>query len=411
MNKLFSTYFTVFLCLLQQLPAQDLSSTKKVLRLIADDIIQNTKFEFVDETTAGTYKSTENIPSDAALKLQSPYNDWRYWNGALNIALLKLGSEFNESSYTRFVSSNTAFAFDNYKYFQTKYNGEGKWIYPFGQFFIMEELDDCGAMGASVIEIYKTDQQKRYWNYITKAANHILDKQDRLEDGTLVRSFPRKWTLWADDLYMSISFLCRMGELTGESTYFDDAVNQVIKFHKYLFNEEKGLMYHCWYSDTKQNGVAFWGRANGWAILAQIDLLDRLPKNHKDRNKLLSLFKKHITGVSNYQSKAVLWHQLLNRHDSFLETSCSAMFTYAIARGINKGYLDKKMKSIVEKSWAGIITKINKNGKIEGICAGTGVSDDLQFYYERPTPLHDIHGIGAVLLAGCEFSKLQIAKK
>jgi rhamnogalacturonyl hydrolase YesR len=275
----------------------------------------------------------------------------------------------------------------------------------------MEELDDCGAIGASVIEIYKTDQQKRYWNYITKAANHILNKQDRLEDGTLVRSFPRKWTLWADDLYMSISFLCRMGELTGESKYFDDAVNQVIKFHKYLFNKEKGLMYHCWYSDTKQNGIAFWGRANGWALLAQAELLDRLPQKHKDRNKLVSLFKKHITGISNYQSKVGLWYQLLNRSDSFLETSCSAMFTYAIARGINKGYLDKKMKSIIEKGWAGIITKINKNGKIEGICAGTCVSDDLPFYYERPTPLHDIHGIGAVLIAGSEFLKLQQAKK
>ena len=161
MNKSFSMCFIVFLFILQQLSAQDLNSTKKVLRLIADDIIKSTKFEFIEEKTDQTYKTTESIPSNAVLKFQSPYNDWRYWNGVLNIALLKLGAEFNESSYTHFVKSNVAFAFENYKYFQAMYNDEGKWVYPFGQLFIIEELDDCGAMGASLKEIYKTDQQKR----------------------------------------------------------------------------------------------------------------------------------------------------------------------------------------------------------------------------------------------------------
>jgi len=411
MHILFLLCFKVISFFSVQSSAQNIDSTKKVLRLIADDIIQSTKFEFVDESTDNRLKSLDVIPSDAKLKLQSPYTDWRYWNGVLNIALLKLGSELNEPSYAQFVKNNIEFAFSIFPYFQQKYEGEGKWVYPFGQLFIMEELDDCGAMGASVIEIYKSDQQKQYWNYLTQAVDHIMNKQDRLEDGTLVRSFPHKWTLWADDLYMSISFLCRMGELTGESKYFDDAVNQVIKFHKHLFDEEKGLMYHCWYSDLKKNGVAFWGRANSWALLAQAELLDRLPPKHKDRNKIISLFKKHITGISNYQSEVGLWHQLIDKSDSFLETSCSAMFTYAIARGIHNGYLDTKYLSAAEKGWRGILTKINKDNKIGGVCTGTGVSDDLSFYYERPTPLHDIHGIGAVLLAGCEFLKLQKAKK
>lgn len=411
MNKLLLLSILIAFLFPVQSFAQVAASTKKVLRLIADDIIHSTKFEFIDEKTDKRFNNSKDVRSEAKLKLQSPYTDWRYWNGVLNIALLKLGSELKEPAYVRFVKSNIEFAFSNIRYFQQKYEGEGKWVYPFGQFFIMEELDDCGAMGASLIEIYKTDQQKRYWNYIAEAASHILNKQDRLEDGTLVRSFPRKGTLWADDLYMSISFLARIGELTGEEKYFDDAAKQVINFHKYLFDENKELMYHCWYSDTKQNGIAFWGRANGWALLAQAELLDRLPKNHKDRNKLISLFKKHITGISKYQNKSGLWHQLLDKSDSFLETSCSAMFTYAIARGINNGYLDKKYLSVANKGWRGVLTKINKDNKIEGVCTGTGISDKIEFYYERPTPLHDTHGIGAVLLAGCEFLKLQKAKK
>ncbi|MGH7450828.1 MAG: hypothetical protein ACRENG_05755 [bacterium] len=49
--------------------------------------------------------------------------------------------------------------------FEDKYKDEGKWNYPFGQRFIMEELDDCGAMGASVIEVYRRDKQERCWRY------------------------------------------------------------------------------------------------------------------------------------------------------------------------------------------------------------------------------------------------------
>jgi hypothetical protein len=34
------------------------------------------------------------------------------------------------------------------------------------------------------------------------------------------------------------------------------------------------------------------------------------------------------------------------------------------------------------------------------------VSEDLVYYYHRPTPLNDPHGIGAVLLAGTEVLRL-----
>jgi len=399
----------VIFCSFQVQP-QDRTQTETVLRSIANNVIENTTFQFVEKRTGQHFKSLQNVPLNANLEIESPYSDWRYWNGVLNIAMLKLGQVLNEKSYIEFPYKNIAFDFNNYRYFEKKYNGEGKWNYPFGQFFIMEELDDCGAIGASLIEVYKSDHQEQYLDYINKTANHILKKQNRLEDNTLVRSFPYKWTLWTDDLYMSISFLSRMGEMTGDSKYFDDATKQVLNFHKYLFNEEKGLMYHCWYSDLNQNGVAFWGRANGWALLAQADLLDRLPEDHKDRNKLIMLFTKHVLCISRYQSKEGLWHQLLDKQDSFLETSCTAMFTYSIARGINKGYLDKRFRSIAEKGWEGILKEVNLEGQIEGVCTGTGVSDNLAFYYERPTPLNDVHGIGAVLLAGSEVLELSSKK-
>jgi unsaturated rhamnogalacturonyl hydrolase len=165
-------------------------------------------------------------------------------------------------------------------------------------------------------------------------------------------------------------------------------------------------MYHCWYSDVQRPGVAFWGRASGWALLAQVDLLDRLPKNHPKRSQLLKILRQHIVGIARYQGAEGLWHQLLDKPDSYPETSCSAMFTYAIARSVNRGYIEPRYASIARRGWEGIMTKIHPDGQVEGVCAGTSISDNLVDYYHRPTPLNDIHGIGAVILAGSEILQL-----
>ena len=387
--------------------AQETRTTQSVLRLIADTIVQTTHFQFRDQQTGMPYRSPVDAPDSAKLQTDSPYGDWRYWNGVVNIALLKLGEVLHEPTYTQFPLKQLAYNFDNYQFFEKRYRGEGKWNYPFGQHFILEELDDCGAMGASVIEAYRLDPQNQYREYIDKAANHISKRQSRLNDSTLVRSFPRKWTIWADDLYMSISFLARMGEFSHDHRFLDDAALQVIRFHKYLFNKEKGLMVHCWYSDVDSPGIAYWGRANGWALLAQVDLLDCLPADHPQRSILLRLLRQHIDGLMRYQSSTGLWHQLLDKSDSYFETSCSAMFTYTIARAVNKGYLESRFTSIAKRGWEGVMSKIRPDGKVEGVCTGTGVGDNLEFYYTRPAPLNDVHGIGAILLAGAEMLRLK----
>ncbi|MCX6132916.1 MAG: glycoside hydrolase family 88 protein [Ignavibacteriales bacterium] len=388
--------------------AQSATDIERTLRAVANGIVKDSVFSFVDQKSGRHIKYATEAPEDAQLRLVSPYADWRYWNGVLNISLIRLGETLHQASFADFAVRNVAFSFDNVGCFKDRYKGEGKWNYPFGQHFIMEELDDCGAMGASVIEVYRSDRQDRYRSYIDQAAAHMLKRQTRLNDGTFARSFPHKWTLWSDDLYMSISFLSRMGALTGDRKYFDDAALQVINFQKYVFDVNTGLMYHCWYSDVQRPGVAFWGRANGWALMAQVDLLDRLPTNHPSRPQLLEILKRHILGVARYQGAEGLWHQLLDKPDSYVETSCSAMFAYAIARSVNKGYIEQRYASIARRGWEGVTSKIRSDGQIEGVCAGTSVSDDLVAYYCRPTPLNDIHGIGAVILAGTEI--LQLAK-
>ena len=84
----------------------------------------------------------------------------------------------------------------------------------------------------------------------------------------------------------------------------------------------------------------YWGRANGWVMVATAELLELLPQDHPDRAALIDILRKHAEGVATQQSGSGLWHQMLDRPDSYLETSCSAMFTYSMAKGVNRGWLN-----------------------------------------------------------------------
>lgn len=216
------------------------------------------------------------------------------------------------------------------------------------------------------------------------------------------------YTVWADDLFMCAPFLVRMGDMTGDGKYYDEAVRQVILFNKYLFDEHTGLMWHCYYSDLGTVGGTYWGRCNGWMMYAMADVLEHLPEDHPGRDEVIELFRRQVHHIAQYQNQSGLWHQILHKPDSYLETSCTAMFTYSIALGIRKGWLDERYKSIAVAGWNGISTQIQKDGGVTNICTGTAVGNDIKFYYDRPAPYNDIHALGAIILAGIEMYRMEL---
>ncbi|MCB0743459.1 MAG: glycoside hydrolase family 88 protein, partial [Ignavibacteriae bacterium] len=303
-------------------------STKNILEKIADRILAETTYQFIDEETGKTYKSTKGLPPKLSVKVESKYNDWHYTNGVLNFAMNELGNYLGEKKYAEFVDKNFDFVFNNgdLDYFKNLYDEQKKkdWFsvraVNWHMFYRMVRLDDCGTIGASLIEVYKKDPQPKYKDYIDLVAKHILITEPRLSDGTISRYWPHENTIWADDLFMSVAFLARMGKLTGEHKYFDDAVHQVKQYYKYLWNEDKEIYYHCYHTDLEQNGVANWARANRWIFMAQADLLEVLPKEYPGREDVINIFKKQAEGIARWQSENGLWHQLLDKNDSYLET-------------------------------------------------------------------------------------------
>src|SRR5207237_10235583 len=107
--------------------------------------------------------------------------------------------------------------------------------------------------------------------------NHIMKGQLRLADGTLARNRPQPSTLWLDDLFMSVPALAQMGKLSGDKRYYDEAARQVLSFAKRMLNREKGIYMHGWVEGMTEHPEFHWARANGWAFMAEAELLDVLP--------------------------------------------------------------------------------------------------------------------------------------
>lgn len=240
-------------------------------------------------------------------------------------------------------------------------------------------------------------------NYI----HYIMTKEFRLADGTLARNRPQPNTLWLDDLYMSLPALVQMGKLSGDSKYFDEALKQFQLFSGRMYNKSNGLYMHGWVQDMNPHPQFHWARANGWALLTKIELLDALPEGYAGREEVLAQLKTHVYALAALQHGTGFWHQLLDKNDSYLETSATAIYAYCIAHAVNKGWLDVKAYGpMALLAWNAVSSKINEKGQVEGTCVGTGMGFDPAFYYYRPVNNYAAHGYGPALLAGAEMIRL-----
>jgi unsaturated rhamnogalacturonyl hydrolase len=271
----------------------------------------------------------------------------------------------------------------------------------------MSCLDDCGSFGAATLETFKECQSPDYRVVADAIADYILNKQVRTQDG----AFYRVRTMWIDDLYMSTPFLGRYYKLTGQQKYIDDAARQFLLFRKYLFLPEYKIMSHIYdFGYNLPTGIP-WGRGNGWCLFSLSEVLEMLPTDHPDRPALLEFFGELCEGYLALQGEHGLWRQVLNDPEAYEETSCTAMFAYAFARGVRFGWLREPARYVeaVYKAWKGLTQiSIDRYGNVHGVCRGSNYAFTPDYYkYELLWRTNDTHGIGIVMLAGVETLKLK----
>ena len=391
----------------------NVESIKQTMDRVLQYIDAETPALLVDKNTGKEVAALKDIDINAQLK-QGGFRLTSYEWGVTYSGVLAAFEVTGDAAYRDYVYKRHKLLAEMAPYYNKLYAKDKKIDGNVRRVIDPHALDDAGAICCSMIKamptVFKQSEQtlrklidERIQNY----ANYILNKEYRLNDGTFARIRPQKNTVWLDDMFMGIPTIAYMGHYTGDAKYFDEATKQILQFAQRMWVPEKNLFRHGWVEAMETHPAFHWGRANGWAILTMCEVLDVLPENHPKRAEILDLLKSHVKGLAALQHHDGFWHQLLDRQDTYLEASATAIYTYCLAHAINKGWIDAKVYGpVAQLAWHAVAASVNEKGQVENVCVGTGMGFDPAFYAYRPVHVMAAHGYGPVIWAGAEMIRL-----
>lgn len=384
------------------------AEVKAVLDRVKQHVVANTSLRVFDNDTGVELAAPDLADPKPAAVIDGRFphfNHWDYPNGVTWSAFLRTSEITGDRSYADHVVRTYDFIFTWLPYFREQEKRTGR-ANVFSKMVNMAALDHGGAITAGLIRTQLQFPDPRFRAWIDHVDAYISRGQFRLPDGTLARERPQAVSLWTDDFYMGVSFLAQMGRLTGETRYWDDAVKQIVQGSARLFDEGAGLYDHGWSENTSgYDPRFFWARANGWAALAMTELLAELPAEFAGRDRVLHLYRQLMRRLVELQHPSGLWPNMLDRPSSYLETSASSMFVYALARGVNEGWLSPIFGPAAVVGWNGLATQILPDGRVANICEGTTYANDHTYYAYRGASADTIF-VGATVYAGAEIMRL-----
>ncbi len=279
--------------------------------------------------------------------------------------------------------------------------------------------------GRNLLFLYKATGQQKY-----KKAAALLREQLKTHPRTSEGGFWHKKIypsqMWLDGLYMAEPFYAEYAVTFNEDAAFDDIAKQFILMERHARDAKTGLLYHGW-DESKQQRWAdaatgrspnFWGRAMGWYAMALVDTLDYFPQKHPRRAELIAILNRLAQAVKKYRDpQSGLWYQVLDKgtaKGNYLESSAACMFVYALAKGVQKGYLPVTYIQVAEKGYRGIRIKFVKTDSggqlnLEGTVNVGGLGGNpyrdgsYEYYLSEKVVTNDPKGIGTLLLAATEM--------
>jgi unsaturated rhamnogalacturonyl hydrolase len=343
---------------------------------------------------------------------------WDYTAGLFTLSLLKLNACEPDPRYTSFAE-----------------NAIGSFIAPDGkiQGYKPEEFQlDALNPGKTVLALWLITHDEKYKNAAALLVKQ-LETQPRTFDGGFWHKQRYTNQMWLDGIYMAEPFYAEYAKLFGGPNAVDDVAKQFRLIDEHTYDAKTGLNYHGWDAAKIQpwanpaTGCSsnFWGRAIGWYAMALVDTLDFFPTNSPARPEIIAAFQKLCAGMVKYQdAPSGVWYQVVdqgNRPGNYLEATASSMMIYAMAKGVNQGYLSRDYVPAIEKGYRGLVkTFIQYDGNLQWsltqCCsvAGLGGSPSngkmrdgsFNYYIHEPIVKNDLKGVGPFILAGIEMEQM-----
>ena len=264
---------------------------------------------------------------------------------------------------------------------------------------------DDQAIGSTYLELYLGEPKAKRDPHMIATLQTEMDAMYPLKTLSANDTTKIPWW-WCDALFMAPAVWAEMAKATGDHKYIDYLHENWQRTYDLLYNQQEHLYARdaSYKTKTEANGkLMFWSRGEGWVMGGIARTLEALPADDPHRPFYIRQLKEMAARVASIQGPDGLWHAgLLDPgYYPLPENSGSALFTYAMAWGINHNLLDRKTyEPVVAKAWKGLLAHVYADGRL-GCIQQTGA--EPAFY--RPSASYD-YGIGAFLLAGSELRTL-----
>ena len=339
---------------------------------------------------------------------------WNYTHGLVLLSLLEVWDKTDDDQYFSYVKSFADTLIDE--------EGSIRGGYDIANFNI-----DHIKPGNILFDLYEESGDERYLTAMQTLRTQ-LQWQPRTSEGGFWHKLRYPWQMWLDGLYMGTPFYTEFAVRFDEPAAFDDIANQFQIIEKNAKDANTGLLYHGWDESRVQQwsndetglSQCFWARAVGWYAMALVDVLDHYPAEHPRRQELIDNLQRTMEAIAQYQdTDKGLWYQVMdagNREGNYLESTASCMFVYAMAKGVNKGYLPNSYMDLAKKAYDGILEEfieVADEGEvlIHKCCAVAGLGGDpyrsgsYEYYINEEIRSNDPKATGPFILASLELEK------
>jgi unsaturated rhamnogalacturonyl hydrolase len=317
------------------------------------------------------------------------------------------------------------------KYFRHIQKGMDHWIDESGNHkdYHLEEYNiDHITPGTAMLTLYRITGQEKY-RKIVELLRSQLKTHPRTSEGGFWHKKIYPSQMWLDGLYMGEPFYAEYSEVFGEDNW-NDIANQFVWMEQHARDPKTGLLYHGWDESRQQRWADkttgrsphVWGRAMGWYAMALVDTLEFFPKDHPRRAELIAILNREAEAIAKYQDpRSGVWWDIVDlegREKNYHESSASAMFVYALARGVREGFLPERYMKTAVRGWEGInkeFIKTNADGTTdwEGTVSVSGLGGNpyrdgsYDYYISEKPRTNDAKGLGPAIRAALEIESYE----
>ena len=261
---------------------------------------------------------------------------------------------------------------------------------------------DFSVFGSVPLMIAELNGDPRAASLGLRYADHQWEEPDPSDPGDcgnadyetqmqyLSEGFSPQSRFWIEDMYMMTTLQVEAWRLTGKSGYIERMARQMDVYLQKM-QLPCGLFNHAAAAPFK------WGRGNGWVSGGMPALLEVLSDDNPHKPAILSSYRKMAAALLEYQHPSGLWGQLVDG-DAWDESSCSAMFTFCLLKGVQNGWLLSDVYGpAARKAWLALCAKIDEFGNVGDVGAGINCGTSREFYLACPKVNGAPHGQAALL--------------